>query len=250
MTEYFERKAPVAQPAQRVAERAVERVVERQVERENEEQLEFIEAGLRDLKLLGVPGGGKTRCIIQHIVRNLEGGAYRSSREYLVLTFSKSAQLDFVRKGAVHSPRNFNEKNVRTIHSLALYIVNSLLKMKVSCANESFNQYIVKAIELLEDERFEPRKCPQYAELKMVYVDEAQDISDMQWTFVQLLRKRFDTHLAMAGDPNQNIYQFQRLPSKKLGNVYQHICGRDSVGAHRARADVLMLNEIYHKVGI
>ena len=38
----------------------------------NKEQLDFINSDIINLKLLGIPGGGKTRCIIEHIHNNIK----------------------------------------------------------------------------------------------------------------------------------------------------------------------------------
>lgn len=183
---------------------------------ENKEQLEFIGSGLCNLKLLGVPGGGKTRCIIRHVLSNLKAGRYVTTQDYLVLTFSKSAQTDFVQKGQRQSASSFSDHNVRTIHSFALYIMNNILGTKVTPKNESVNLYVIKAMDLLNNNKFEVKHFPHYSNLKMIYVDEAQDISYVQYAFIKLIAEKFRTYLTLIGDPNQNIYQFQGGSDKYL----------------------------------
>ena len=57
---------------------------------------------------------------------------------------------------------------------------------------------------------------------KAVIVDEAQDVSDIQYKFVMLLAKALGRirplPVIMVGDPNQNIYQFQGGSDKHLMN--------------------------------
>ena len=66
--------------------------------------MEFINDELIDSKLLGVPGGGKTRCIIEKIKK-----LFDQPDQYLTLTFSKRARYDFL-KGKVISKKLFNLK--------------------------------------------------------------------------------------------------------------------------------------------
>ena len=48
----------------------------------------------RDFSIIGNPGCGKTRTII-----NFCNSKFKKSNEFLVITFSKKAQLDFINKG-------------------------------------------------------------------------------------------------------------------------------------------------------
>ena len=174
----------------------------------NTQQQEFVDCGLCDVKLIGIPGGGKTKSIIEHVKANI-GVNYFSNNEYIVITFSKMAALDFLNKGK-KSTKNikfgrrqvFKAGNVRTIHSLA----NSVIRASVNKRCSSVNTMVVAALNLLQTDKAE---LQLYNDVKMVYVDEAQDISKDQYDFIWAFSSKIDCFIAMVGDPNQNIYQFQ-----------------------------------------
>ena len=128
----------------------------------NKEQLDFINSPLINLKLLGIPGGGKTRCIIEHIHQNILKENLKNSDEYLICTFSRKAKQDFLTKGTSYvgklrfiNQRNkknvFNYKNVRTIHSISGLINND---RKCSSMNTTVLSAYYKLVSFSEKEVF------------------------------------------------------------------------------------------------
>ena len=89
----------------------------------NDQQLEFINSDLSDLKLIGIPGGGKTRCIIEKINNHFEKEDFLSMNDFLILSFSKRCRFDFIEKGKIY-PKRFNKNNVKILDSIAKTIVN------------------------------------------------------------------------------------------------------------------------------
>ena len=57
-------------------------------------QIKFINSKLDDCKLLGIPGGGKTRCIIEKIKKCFENKIFNNNFDFLILTFSKRSRLN------------------------------------------------------------------------------------------------------------------------------------------------------------
>ena len=87
----------------------------------DEYQLKFINnKNIESSILLGNPGCGKTKTIIDFILNNSS-----KSNEFLILTFSKKAQIDLINKGK-NIASIFNIYNIKTIHSLAATILNKL----------------------------------------------------------------------------------------------------------------------------
>lgn len=192
----------------------------------NNEQLDFINSPLLNLKLLGIPGGGKTRCIIEHIYQNIKSENLQNSNEYLICTFSRKAKQDFLDKG--HSivgkirfinQRNkknaFNNQNVRTIHSIS-GVINK--DKKCSSMNTTVLSSLHKISEIEKTKNYEDTCLDKFRDVKIIYIDEAQDISQIQNDFLQLLSKILNAKLCYIGDPNQNIYQFQDGSDKYLLN--------------------------------
>ena len=174
-------------------------------------QLKFINAELKNCKLLGIPGGGKTRCIIEKIKKCFDDKILNSTTDFIILTFSKRSRFDFLNKGK-EILKFFNQKNVRTLHSLAGYIMSEISNKRSS----SLETVVLAALKLISEENINLKTLKLFFNLKVIFVDEAQDISKNQYKFICKLRDKLDCKLILVGDPNQNIYQFQGGSDKYL----------------------------------
>lgn len=192
----------------------------------NEEQLEFIKSP--DVAtLIGIPGGGKTRSIIGKINHLLSEGEITKGNQVLIVTFSRMASQDFLLKSqefllkscdfdkksqVSQTTKNIlNSTNVRTIHSVAgsLYKDSKSIKTCILGAHKAMSDAYAA------DSTFRPdHRC--FSKLKYIFVDEAQDISEVQYKFISLLAKINNARLILVGDPNQSIYQFQGGSDKWL----------------------------------
>ena len=173
----------------------------------NDEQLSFINSPLQNCSLLGIPGGGKTASIIGKIIHHHNTGELKDNNDFLILTFSRRACTDFIEKGKLQNKKLFTTKNIRTLHSIAGKIVTHTLNRKSS----SQDTIIISAIEQFDNLDCLP-KILEINELKnnrVIIVDEAQDISELQYTLITRIANLTNSSLIMVGDPNQNIYQFQ-----------------------------------------
>lgn len=179
----------------------------------NEKQLDFINDHLCDAKLLGIPGGGKTRSIIEKIRRCFDHGVFKKNSDCVIVTFSRMASNEFIVKGK-QVVNKFSKGNVKTLHSLAGTIVKNVLQRESS----SQNTVIVSALKILEnDANFEKvRGTTCLKSIKAIFVDEAQDISGSQYNFLMKLKQCLNCFMILVGDPNQNIYQFQGGSDKYL----------------------------------
>ena len=182
----------------------------------NQEQLDFTSAGICNLKLLGIPGGGKSTSIIEHINQNIKDKSYLNSKEYLIITFSRKAKEEFKKQGKLRvgaikfgncktKRQAFVNTNVRTIHSVA-GTVNKLLLNKQTA---SINTTVLAALRILNQSLSPLTQLKTLNQIKMIYVDEAQDINKNQYNFILKMKEIFSCKVSLIGDPNQNIYQFQ-----------------------------------------
>ena len=172
----------------------------------NKEQLDFITFPIQNCKLLGIPGGGKTQSIIGKIVYHYSRDELTKNNEFLILTFSRRACNDFLIKGKKSEKKIFNTKNIRTLHSLAGKIVFKILGKRSS----SQDTIIIAAINLIENNKNQLLEIQQFSDLKVIFVDEAQDISAIQYELIMKISNVIGCKVIMIGDPNQNIYQFQK----------------------------------------
>lgn len=181
----------------------------------NYNQRQFVESKLENSKLLGIPGGGKTTTIIKKIIHHREKNELQNNNSFIIVTFSRKACNDFIKRGDEIEPGMFTTNNVKTIHSLSGTILSKAvdrrpisLDIVVAAANAQ--------IQKLTTEQLKDIKC--LSTLSLIIVDEAQDISDIQYQFVKLLAEKLSAKLILVGDPNQNIYQFQNGSDKYLMN--------------------------------
>ena len=173
----------------------------------NARQLEFIRAPLENGRLLGVPGGGKTRCLLGRVLRLIDQGDVPGADGFLVLAFSNLAVRDFLNKGRAMRAGVFTKSNVRTIHSLSGAIVSAALGRTSSSINTVVYRAGVEIGKMSADEIRETVRCLRH--VRAVFVDEAQDMSEVQYSLVESLSEVLRAPLCLVGDPNQSIYAFQ-----------------------------------------
>ena len=174
----------------------------------NEDQINFIKSDIQDCCLIGIPGGGKTSTIIQKILYHQE----LTKKSFLIITFSRKACQDFINKGNKVSKNIFSTNNVKTMHSLAGTIINKIDNSK----SESIEIVICKAKNYVITHSQEIKNIKCCKDLKVIIIDEAQDISEIQYELAKNLAKELNCKLILVGDPNQNIYQFQKGTDKFL----------------------------------
>ncbi len=142
----------------------------------NKEQINFIKSKLEDSCLIGIPGGGKTTTIIKKILYHINKQEL-GINDFIIITFSKKACQDFISRGDNLIKNIFSKNNVKTLHSLAGTIINKLDKTK----SESIEIVICKALNYItqyKEEELKKIKCLK--NLKLIIIDEAQDISEIQ----------------------------------------------------------------------
>lgn len=162
----------------------------------NTEQLNFITSLPSNKKLLGIPGGGKTASIIAHIQHHNLG-----KNKTLILTFSVKAKSDFI----LRNQHLLSQNNIRTIHSIAA----SIVKKFTTKTCKSVSTVVMTAVRILHSLTNKDELPLFYKSLQYIIVDEAQDISSVQHSFVVQLSTLLNIPVVLVGDPNQNIYQFQ-----------------------------------------
>jgi superfamily I DNA/RNA helicase len=101
-------------------------------------------------------------------------------KQFLILTFSRRACNDFIDKGKKQNKILFTTKNIRTIHSVAGKIIYNIMEKKSS----SQDTVIISSIDLMENNKEEILEMDEFNNLKVIFVDEAQDISYIQYKFI------------------------------------------------------------------
>lgn len=178
-----------------------------------DEQLRYINyKENKHTKLLACAGSGKTRCIIARMGKLLD--KYKQD-EMLMLTFSRFTRDDFINKiKELNIP--IPMESVKTIDSFAKSMVDPTGNLDVSLLSYRLMKYLQDG-DLNNNDKL--------TRIKIVFIDEAQDLNEVQYNIFCLLRDRLNILINMIGDPNQNIYQFRNSSDKYLrefkGEVFQ-----------------------------
>jgi len=93
--------------------------------------------------LIGNPGCGKTRTIINYCIDN-----FSKKSDFLIITFSNKAQTDFIEKGKIIS-NLFSIYNCKTVHKLACLISKNISKKSTE---NSLNTLILSTLKLIKNE--------------------------------------------------------------------------------------------------
>ena len=175
-----------------------------------EEQTNYIEHKIiEDTKLLATAGSGKTASIISRINFMIESNMLESE-EILMLTFSRFTRDDFLNRVKKSGYNTINTNLIKTIDSFAKTLIDENNEIDVSLLSYKFMKY-------LEDCTIEQiKQNPKLKLTKCIFVDEAQDLNEIQYKILILLKEKNGTILNLIGDPNQNIYQFRKSSDKYL----------------------------------
>lgn len=185
----------------------------------NLEQLKFIHSPLESCTLLGTPGCGKSSTIIGKIIYLFLNKVFTKTNQYKLFTFSKRACSDFIEKG--HKIHNciFQKNSISTLHSVS----GKLLYYMTHKQSSSINSVIMSALYLFDKQNLKNeehynllKNYDGFNSCKVIFVDEAQDISNIQYKLIMKVGEFYEIPVIMIGDPNQNIYQFQNGSDKYL----------------------------------
>jgi hypothetical protein len=164
---------------------------------------------IKDTKLLATAGSGKTRCIIFRIDHLITTKKFNEN-EIIILTFSRFTRDDFMNRINTYNIKTINESTVKTIDSFAKIIIDKDNEIDVSLLSYKFMKYLEKStIEELKG-------IKELTDIKIIFVDEAQDLNNTQYKIFIYLKEKLNININLIGDPNQNIYQFRNSSDKYL----------------------------------
>ena len=143
------------------------------------------------------PGSGKTRVLV-HKLASLMLLEDVKHEQLLMLTFSRSAAIDFKEKLRKLIGPAAAYLTAKTFHSYAFDLLG-----KMGDLNES-DSVIETAVRMIRDGEIEHSKITK----KVLVVDEAQDMDERQFALVQaLIEENDDMRVIAVGDDDQNIFE-------------------------------------------
>lgn len=156
-------------------------------------------------RVLAGPGSGKTRLLTQEIQRHLTGGL--QAQHILGITFTRRASREL--QSRLRTPANQSLPWVGTFHQLARRLQADLQRLPTQI---DLNRLIPDATGILES-----GVAPAWVDaLRLIAVDEAQDLDRTQVDFLRALRRRNRATLFLVGDPDQAIYGFRDASARYL----------------------------------
>jgi hypothetical protein len=162
-----------------------------------------------DTKLIACAGSGKTKCIIARMDNLIKNNVYTGD-QILMLTFSRFTRDDFLTKIVTYKAEHIPISSIKTIDSYAKGLIDKDNEIDVSLLSYKFMKYL----ESSSNEELD--KNVQLKMIKCLFIDEAQDLNEIQYKICMFLKEKLGVCINLIGDPNQNIYQFRNSSDKYL----------------------------------
>ena len=198
----------------------------------SDEQRLFVEfPHLRDSKLFAPPGSGKSTCVIERQLFLVQSGRIQKHQS-LILSFSRNSRQDIenrvftrcdndVSEYFLQSKGNPTVENIKTLDALS-YQIQSQLGQVPNYEDLSYD--LSRALDRLFEKSTDSqlfresadiwRRIPVLCDLKVIFVDEAQDLDCYQFNIILKLQELLGLSVTLVGDPNQSIYNFKKSSPK------------------------------------
>ena len=152
------------------------------------------------------PGSGKTRVLV-HKLASLLLLEDVKHEQLLMLTFSRASATEFKQRliELIGNAAHFVE--IKTFHSYCFDLLGRIGNL------EDVKKCVSAATEMIENGEVEPNRIGK----SVLVIDEAQDMSEDEYSFVRALMKANEEMRVIAvGDDDQNIYEFRGSNSKYI----------------------------------
>lgn len=175
------------------------------------EQLEYINFSDKvSTKLLACAGSGKSTCIVARMYNLVKNKIYKPN-QVLMLTFSRFTRDDFMNKIKKYkSDVKIPHSQIKTIDSFAKNLIDNENTVDVSLLSFRLMKYLEETPKTIL------KKNKELRQIKTIFVDEAQDLNEIQYRIFVQMENKMDIVVNLIGDPNQNIYQFRESSDKYL----------------------------------
>ena len=183
----------------------------------SEKQKQIIDSPMQYIAVLAGPGSGKTKVLV-HKLASLLLLEDIKSEQLLMLTFSRAAATEFKSRLIKLIGSAANYVDIKTFHSYCFDLLGTLGE------ESEFDNVIPQAIDMIKSNEVEASKITK----SVIVIDEAQDMSEKEYTLIKLLiEKNDDMRVIAVGDDDQNIYEFRDSSSKHLANFITEYNAKD-----------------------
>ncbi len=160
-----------------------------------------------NILVLAGPGSGKTKVLV-HKIASLLLLEDIKPEQFLMLTFSKAASLEFRARARKLVPEYSGLIKITTFHGFCFQLMGQLGDLKKS---ENVIQDCITAI------KNEDIDISSIINKNVLLLDEFQDVNDIEWELVQtIIKKAGNIRVIAVGDDDQNIYGFRGSSNKNM----------------------------------
>jgi len=188
-----------------------------------------------NILVLAGPGSGKTRVLV-HKIASLLLLEDIKPEQFLMLTFSKAAALEFRYRARKLVPEFAGLVKITTFHGFCFQLMGQLGDLRKS---ENIIQDCIKAIEKEEID------ISSIVNKSVLLLDEFQDINKDEWKLIETIISTSQSIKTIAvGDDDQNIYGF-RGSSSSFMNAFREkytVTAYELVKNYRSKSSIVRFN--------
>lgn len=164
------------------------------------EQLNIVRDNSDKILIAAGPGSGKTEVLVRKIASLLTIEDIKPE-QFLMLTFSKSAAMEFRSRVCKLIPELGRYIKIATFHGFCFEIMGQLGDLG------KIENIIDKTITAIQNEEVD---ISSIANKSVLLLDEFQDVNGAEWQLISAIRDKAEKIRVIAvGDDDQNIYEFR-----------------------------------------
>jgi superfamily I DNA/RNA helicase len=209
----------------------------------NDEQKAVYEAPLdTNLQVIAGPGSGKTHSLTLRVARLIQKEQV-SPEQILVLAYNRAVVVELKHRLTklfrdLGYAKLISRLKVFTFHGFCMHCLGKDLE------GVDFDSWVQKFLDELKNN---PGKISQkLGQVKYVFVDEFQDITNKRLELLEKIANPERTKICVIGDPNQSIYGYQRIIESESGAMSPKPYYRAFQQVYKA--DVLYLTTNYRSL--
>ncbi|MBU3012262.1 RecQ family ATP-dependent DNA helicase [Polaribacter vadi] len=171
-------------------------------------QTKIVNDGKSDnILVLAGPGSGKTKVLV-HKIASLLLLEDIKPEQFLMLTFSKAASLEFRARTRKLVPEYSGLIKITTFHGFCFQIMGQLGDLAKS------KNVIQDCLNAIENEDID---ISSIINKSVLLLDEFQDVNQAEWKLIQtIIQKSGNIRVIAVGDDDQNIYEFRGSSNKYM----------------------------------
>ena len=160
-----------------------------------------------NILVLAGPGSGKTKVLV-HKIASLLLLEDIKPEQFLMLTFSKAASLEFRARNRKLVPEYLGLIKITTFHGFCFQLLGQLGDLKKS------ENVIKDCLNAIKNEEID---ISSIINKSVLLLDEFQDVNSIEWELIQtIIKKAENIRVIAVGDDDQNIYGFRGSSNKNM----------------------------------